>query len=133
LGFAVAPTPEDAAALRSLRPEWAVDGLACAVLPEMLDAADPPGWTRDIGKAREETAGVLRAHGWAPEPSDAPWLLVPDSAGLRAVLAQHGVVVRGCSSFGLCNYSRIAIPGEAGIERLDTALNASGGGRGRGH
>lgn len=127
LGFAVAPSVEEAKALRAKRPVWAVDGLACAVLPDLMDAADPPGWTRSVAKSRDETAAVLAAHGWTTEPSDAPWLLVPDSAGLREALAQQRVVVRDCSSFGLCNYSRIAIPGEAGIERLDTALATVGG------
>lgn len=132
LGFAVAPTADDAAALRERRPVWAIDGLACAVLPDLLDRADPVGWTRAIAQARAETAAVLRDHGWEPLPSEAPWLLVPESAGLREALAQHGVVVRECSTFGLCNYSRIAVPGEAGIEQLDSALTKIAGRDGRG-
>jgi threonine-phosphate decarboxylase len=122
LGYAVAPTADDAAALRARRPEWAVDGLACAVLPDLLERADPPGWTKRIAEARADTHAVLTHHGLRPEPSDAPWLLVPDSAGLRTHLAHQAVAIRDCSSFGLCNYSRIAIPGEAGIERLGSAL-----------
>ena len=127
LGFAVAPTPDDAQALRRRRPLWAVDNLACAVLPELLDAADPPGWTKQIAEARADTAAILRRHGFATEPSDAPWLLVPGSPGLRERLARQGVVIRECSSFGLCNYSRIAVPGEAGMERLDLALAGESG------
>jgi len=125
LGFALAPTPDDAAALRRRRPVWAVDGLACAVLPDLLDRADPPGWTAGIAGARAELVAVLARHGLAAEPADAPWVLVPDSRGLRARLAPQGVVVRGCSSFGMCDYSRIAVPGEAGMERLDRALAMS--------
>jgi histidinol-phosphate/aromatic aminotransferase/cobyric acid decarboxylase-like protein len=131
LGYAIAPTPDDAAELRQRRPAWAVGGLACALLPELLDRADLPGWTERIATARSATHEVLAKHGFRPEPSDAPWLLVPDSAGLRERLAPQAVVVRDCSSFGLCNYSRIAIPGESGIERLDSALAASGGFGGR--
>lgn len=127
LGFAVAPTPDDADAVRRRRPMWAVDNLACALLPELLDAADPPGWTKRIADARADTAAILRRHGFAPEPSDAPWLLVPESAGLRERLGRQGVVIRECSSFGLCNYSRIAVPGTAGMERLDLALAGESG------
>lgn len=122
LGYAVAPTDHAAAALRAKRPAWAVGSLACAVLPDLLDRADPPGWTKRIAAARADTHQVLTSHGLRPEPSAAPWLLVPDSAGLRTHLARQAVVVRDCSSFGLCNYSRIAVPGELGIERLDAAL-----------
>jgi threonine-phosphate decarboxylase len=131
LGFAVAPTPDSADAVRRLRPTWAVDGLACAVLPDLLERADPPGWTRRIAAARAELVAVLARHGLAADPSDAPWVLVPGSAGLRERLAPHGVVVRGCSSFGMCNYSRIAVPGEAGMERLDLALRSASRGRER--
>lgn len=131
LGFAVAPSPDDAAALRRRRPEWAVDGLACAVFPELLERADPPGWTARIAEARTELVAVLARHGFAAEPSDAPWVLVPRSAGLRARLAPLGVVVRGCSSFGMCDYSRIAVPGEAGMQRLDLALAIASRGRER--
>jgi len=129
LGYAVAPTDRDADALRRKRPAWAVGSLACAVLPDLLERSDPPGWTKRIAAARQDTHTVLIQHGLTPEPSDAPWLLVPASAGLRTHLARQAVVVRDCSSFGLCNYSRIAIPGEVGIERLDSAL-AGWNGRG---
>lgn len=131
LGFAVAPRADDADAIRRRRPAWAVGGLECATLPDLLDHADPPGWTKQIAQARSDTAVVLRRHGFEPDPSDAPWLLVPHTAGLREALARQGVVVRECSSFGMCNYSRIAIPGEAGIERLDSALTTVGGRRRR--
>ena len=126
LGFALAPTPDEADAVRRRRPAWAVGGLECATLPDLLDHADPPGWTEQIAQARSDTAAVLRRHGLEPDPSDAPWLLVPHTSGLREALARQGVVVRECSSFGMCNYSRIAVPGEAGIERLDLALTTVG-------
>jgi histidinol-phosphate/aromatic aminotransferase/cobyric acid decarboxylase-like protein len=127
LGYAVAPTDADAAALRARRPAWAVSGLACALLPELLDQADLPGWTKGVAAARHDLDELLRRYGFAPEPSDAPWLLVPHSEGLRDALATQAVVIRDCSSFGLCNYSRIAVTGEAGMERLESALAASGG------
>jgi threonine-phosphate decarboxylase len=139
LGFAVAPTADDAARLRQRRPAWAVSGLACALLPQLAELADPPGWTRQIAAARESLAGLLRAHGLQPLPSSAPWLLVdcpspkedgtgadslaePRSHPLRAALARHAVVVRDCASFGLPSHVRIAVPDEQGLHRLDHAL-----------
>lgn len=130
LGYAVAPTPDEAEAVRRRRPAWAVDGLACAVLPDLLAAADPPGWTKRIAEARDDLVALLRRHGLEPEAADAPWVLVPGPGDLRARLAPHGVVVRELSSFGMCNYSRIAVPGEAGMVRLDLALAGASGGSG---
>lgn len=126
LGFAVAPTPAPADALRRARPGWAVDSLACAMLPDLVERADPPGWTAAIAKARDELVKVLVAHGLAPQPSDGPWVLVPGAAGLRDALARRAVVVRDCSSFGLPDHVRIAVPDAGGLERLDRALATSG-------
>ena len=122
LGYAIAPTADDADALRRARPGWAVGGLACALVPELVEAADPPGWTAAVSRARDELTGVLRARGWQPRPSDAPWLLVPRAAGLREALARQAVLVRDCSSFGLVDHVRVAVPHAAGLERLDRAL-----------
>ncbi|HEV7758201.1 MAG TPA: aminotransferase class I/II-fold pyridoxal phosphate-dependent enzyme [Acidimicrobiales bacterium] len=122
LGYAVAPSEADAAALRERRPAWAVGGLACAVLPELVAESDPPGWTAQIAVARKATAEVLVVHGLAPLPSDAPWLVVPGAAGLRDALARRAVVVRDCTSFGLPGHVRIAVPDERGLARLARAL-----------
>ena len=123
LGYAVSPTGSDAATLRARRPAWAVGGLACAVLPELVDESDPPGWTAQLAIARKATAAVLDDHGLAPRPSDAPWLLVPDAAGLREALARQAVVVRECTSFGLPDHVRIAVPDDRGLARLAEALS----------
>jgi histidinol-phosphate/aromatic aminotransferase/cobyric acid decarboxylase-like protein len=123
LGYALAPDPDAAATLRRARPEWAVDGLACALVPDLVERADPPAWTAAVAKGRAELAGVLEAHGRASLPSEAPWVLVPGAAGLRAALAREAVVVRDCASFGLPDHVRIAVPGPDGLERLDRALS----------
>ncbi len=122
LGYAVAPDDRAAADLRRARPGWAVDSVACAVLPELLALADPPGWTVAIGRARAELSGVLDDHGHRTLPSDSPWVLVPAAAGLRDALARRAVVVRDCSSFGLADHVRIAVPDAEGLDRLDRAL-----------
>jgi len=122
LGFAVAPSPAEADQLRSRRPAWAVGGLACALVPDLAAAADPPGWARRLAAARRDLVGVLRAHGRDPQPSDAPWVLVPDARGLRDALGRQAVVVRDCASFGLVDTVRIAVPGPDALPRLDKAL-----------
>jgi histidinol-phosphate/aromatic aminotransferase/cobyric acid decarboxylase-like protein len=126
IGYAVAPDEEAAADLRRRRPAWAVDGLACALVPELVTAADPPTWTRLIAGAKDDLERMLRRHGLAPEPSDAPWVLVGGAAGLRTALARRAVVVRDCSSFGLPDHVRISVPDAPGLDRLDRALRALG-------
>jgi histidinol-phosphate/aromatic aminotransferase/cobyric acid decarboxylase-like protein len=123
LGYALAPDGEAAAALRRARPEWGVGGLACALVPDLVERADPPAWTAAVAKARAELAGVLAARGRAALASDAPWVLVPRAAGLRDALAREAVVVRDCASFGLEDHVRIAVPDADGLERLDRALS----------
>lgn len=126
LGYVIAPAggpgDADADALRRARPAWSVGGLACALVPDLVAAADPTGWTAAIAGARAELVGVLAAHGLAPEPSDAPWALVPGVPTLREELARRAVVVRDCTSFGLPGHVRIAVPDADGLARLDDAL-----------
>jgi histidinol-phosphate/aromatic aminotransferase/cobyric acid decarboxylase-like protein len=122
IGFALAPTAADAEAIRARRPAWAVGGLACALVPDLAERADPGGWTARMAAARRDLVGVLRAHGRDPLPSDAPWVLVAGAEGLRDGLARQGVVVRDCASFGLPGTVRIAVPGGEALARLDRAL-----------
>jgi histidinol-phosphate/aromatic aminotransferase/cobyric acid decarboxylase-like protein len=122
VGYAVAPDPGAAAAVRAARPAWAVDGLAGAVLDDLLARADLARWTAALAAARRDLVAVLRAHGWSPEAADAPWVLVPGAAGLRDALARQAVVVRDCTSFGLPGHVRIAVPDAGGLARLDDAL-----------
>jgi threonine-phosphate decarboxylase len=140
IGYAVAPDEEAAADLRRRRPAWAVDGLACALVPELVTVADPSTWTRLIVRARDDLVRVLRRHGLAPEPSDAPWVLVDTAsrgsgaaggaarggAEFRTALARRAVVVRDCSSFGLPDHVRISVPDPPGLDRLDRALRIVG-------
>jgi histidinol-phosphate/aromatic aminotransferase/cobyric acid decarboxylase-like protein len=122
LGFAVAPDESAATALRRWRPAWAVSSLACAVVPDLLERADPRGWTDRIARARAELVAVLAARGWTAVAADAPWVLVPRAAGLRDALATQAVVVRDCASFGLADHVRIAVPDADGLAMLDRAL-----------
>jgi histidinol-phosphate/aromatic aminotransferase/cobyric acid decarboxylase-like protein len=118
---------------RRRQPEWAVNGLAAAALPDLLAPVDLVSWTDQTRHLRQRLVDLLSAHGLEPLPSDANWVVV-EAPGLRARLAPHGVVVRDCSSFGLPSMVRIAVPGSDGLARLDEALRAvmrSGDGLGR--
>lgn len=124
LGYVLA-RPELIERLRRLQPQWSVNGLAGAALPDLLGAADLPGWAAGIARLRDELTSVLGAHGLDPLPSDANFVLCARAGGLRARLVPHGIVVRDCASFGLAGYARVAVPGPAGLERLARALERS--------
>ena len=110
----------DVGALRADQPEWSVNGFVCSALPELLDLVELPAWSHAIATLRSQLVDVLRAAGFSPRPSDAPWVLV--DAPLRDRLAPHGIVVRDCASFGLPGVTRIAVPDERGLARLEEAL-----------
>jgi histidinol-phosphate/aromatic aminotransferase/cobyric acid decarboxylase-like protein len=107
--------------LAARQPRWSVNGLVCAALPEMLQTADLPTWTKEIGRLRGELEHVLQSAGLSPQPSDANWLLV-EAPALRQQLAPKGIMVRDCASFGLPGTVRIAVPDDNGLARLDQAL-----------
>lgn len=122
LGYVLA---EDVGRFAARQPTWSVNALALAVLPALLATADLPTWTRRIAALRADLADLLAQHGIAAEPSDAPWVLAK-APGLRDRLAPHGVVVRDCTSFGLPDLVRIAVPDEHGMHRLEQALIEEG-------
>ncbi len=124
LGYVLAPDAHLAERLRRRQPRWSVNGIAAALVPELLERADLPAWSRAIADLRTQLVDVLHAHELRPRPSDAPFVLVDRAAGLRDRLAPLGIVVRDCTSFGLPDCARIAVPDPDGLERLDRALNA---------
>jgi histidinol-phosphate/aromatic aminotransferase/cobyric acid decarboxylase-like protein len=123
VGYVLA-APDVAARVRARRPQWAVNALAAAALPELLEAVDLPAWSHALRVLRADLVRVLGHHGLTARPSDANWVLV-DAPGLRDRLAPQGVVVRDCSSFGLPGVVRIAVPSALGLERLDAALSST--------
>jgi nicotinate-nucleotide--dimethylbenzimidazole phosphoribosyltransferase len=124
VGYVLA-APGLAARVRERQPQWAVNGLVAASLPELLDTVDLPAWSARVGVLRAALADVLAGHGLVAKRSDANWVLV-DAPGLRDRLAPAGVIVRDCTGFGLPGTVRIAVPSERGLERLDAALAATG-------
>jgi histidinol-phosphate/aromatic aminotransferase/cobyric acid decarboxylase-like protein len=106
------------------QPEWSVNGLALAALPELLDDADLPAWASAVAALRDELVGTLAEFGLKALASDANYVLVPSAEELRSRLASQAILVRDCTSFGLPDHVRIAVPDGAGIERLRAALEA---------
>jgi histidinol-phosphate/aromatic aminotransferase/cobyric acid decarboxylase-like protein len=124
LGYVLAPAGnvDIVRRLQFRQPRWSVNALALAVLPDLLARADLPGWAASISAVRRELSDLLGAYGLRPRPSAANFILVDGARGLRDGLASRGVLVRDCTSFGLPDSVRIAVPRPAGLIRLSTAL-----------
>jgi histidinol-phosphate/aromatic aminotransferase/cobyric acid decarboxylase-like protein len=125
VGYVIAPDADLVKRLGRKQPEWSVNSLACAVLPSLLDQCDLPAWSARVANLRAELEEVVRARGLEPDPSDANFVLVRRADGLRDRLAARAVLVRDTTSFGIPGGARIAVPDEAGLERLDQALRAT--------
>lgn len=125
IGYVLARDDAEADAIRALRPRWSVNGLVCAALPDLLDVADPVSWRDGIAELRDQLRELLARHGLDAAASDAPYLWVPEAAGLRDRLLPHGVVVRHGGSFGHPDAVRLAVPDADGLERLDRTLSAT--------
>jgi histidinol-phosphate/aromatic aminotransferase/cobyric acid decarboxylase-like protein len=122
VGYVLAPAGDLVERLARRQPEWSVNGLAAEALPALLAPVDLSAWATSIGELRRQLVAVLQRHGLCPAPSEANYVLVGGAAGLRDRLASHGVVVRDCTSFGLPEHVRIAVPDAEGIDRLGAAL-----------
>lgn len=129
IGYVLARDPAFIRRLRRRQPEWSVNGLAVAALPDLLDSVDLPGWAAAVAALRGRLVQVLSDAGLEPQPSDANFLLVR-APGLRARLAPQGILVRDCASFGLPEHVRIAVPDHGGLARLEEALAGSAGHKG---
>lgn len=125
MGYVLTPDRDSAATIRHLRPRWSVGGLACALIPALLAAADLPGWAHGIAELRRQLAELLASHGFAPATGTANFLWLPHAPGLRDRLLAHGIVVRDGAGFGVPDAVRIAVPHSAGLDRLADALHQS--------
>lgn len=123
LGYVVAPDAHAARAIRDRQPAWAVNGLALAVLPRLLEVTDLPDWQRGVSELRAELVTALRSLGFAVTETSVNWVLV-EREGLRSDLAERGVVVRDCASFGLAGVHRVAVPAPDAFDRALAAFAA---------
>jgi histidinol-phosphate/aromatic aminotransferase/cobyric acid decarboxylase-like protein len=121
-GYVITPGAGLAKRLRDRQPEWSVNAIACAVLPELLAAADLPAWAAAVRVQRTRLVALLERHNLVAEASDANFVLVPHAPGLRAHCAHGAVLLRDTASFGIHDGVRIAVPDEVGLERLALAM-----------
>ena len=123
IGYVLAPDAETAQQVAAVRPRWSVSGLVGDALPELLELADLPGWSRGIAEMRGELASLLASHGIEPAPGTANYLWIPDGRALREHLFAHRILIRSGASFGHPEAVRIAVPTATGLERLARALD----------
>ncbi len=122
VGYVVAPDVQTASRIARRQPEWSVNALACAIVPELLELADLTRWSDAIRRARADLVTGLESYGLEADPSDSNFVLVRDAPRLRDHLATGGVLVRDTASFGFAGGVRIAVPDSDGLERLLKAL-----------
>jgi histidinol-phosphate/aromatic aminotransferase/cobyric acid decarboxylase-like protein len=124
IGYLLAP-PELVRAIDGVRQAWPTGTLAQAAALAAL--AHEPFVAESRSRLRSDRralANGLRALGYAPLPTTAPYLVFDagDGAALRARLLERGVLVRDCASFGLPRHVRVAARPEPDRERLLDAL-----------
>ncbi len=125
-GYVIAPDAATADRLRRRQPMWSVNGLACALVPELLALTDLATWSKTTRTLQQELADLLQAAGYQVRAAAAPWVLVEPAGDLRERLARAAILVRDCASFGLLDTARVGVPGPAGLERVAAALPAAG-------
>ncbi|MEO5679904.1 MAG: aminotransferase class I/II-fold pyridoxal phosphate-dependent enzyme [Acidimicrobiales bacterium] len=126
IGYVVAPDARARDRLAARQPRWAVNGLACAALPDLLATVDLVGWAVAVASHRTALTAVLVAAGLDVRPgATANWVLVDGAPDLRDRLARHSIVVRDCTSFGLPGTHRVAVPRPQDLARLAAALAGS--------
>lgn len=122
MGYVIAPSGSEAAALKSLQPEWPVNSLAVESLPQLLHSIDLEETQSEIAMLRDALMSLLTSCGYVPLPSVANYVYVPEGRGLWKRLLAHKILARDTSSFGLSGGVRIAVPGQGGLARIENAL-----------
>lgn len=125
-----APAFPLAAAVEACRPAWSTSSLAqAAALAALGEKAFVAASRARLRRDREATAAELRALGFRPLPSVAPYLCfrvggAAEAAALRQRVLGRGVLVRDCASFGLPGHLRVAARPAAERARLAAALRS---------
>jgi histidinol-phosphate/aromatic aminotransferase/cobyric acid decarboxylase-like protein len=127
LGYVIGPTAR-IAQLAALQPSWAIGAQAITAGHAMLavDRTQREAVT-EVAAVRQRICAELSAHGIAVIEGRANFLLayVGNAQAFRIALLRRGFAVRDCTSFGLPEWVRIAVPVEAAARRLLTAFHAA--------
>lgn len=124
LGYVTGPA-EVVARLAHLQPSWAVSSTAIAAGLAGLRVEEQQRWAAaEVTRSRDELTGALRAGGLEVRDSRANFILVRvgDASAFRRRLLPRGFAVRDCTSFGLPEWVRVAIPQEGALTRLARAF-----------
>ena len=124
IGYSIAPRGVTAR-LAHYQPDWSVNGPAQAAAAAALNDPDYLDRARmEVSLAKNYLVDSLTALELYVPPSAANFLLVevPDAAAWRERLAQSGLFVRDCSSFGLPNFIRVGIRNQLDCQRLIQAI-----------
>ena len=111
LGYAVA-APSVIDRLQALQPDWSVNGLAQAAgMVALADGRYLERARQAVAASRDSVVERLEALGIRCYPTAANFVLaqVGNAAVLRDQLAQQGLFVRDCTSFGLPDCIRIGL------------------------
>ncbi|MCS7219856.1 MAG: histidinol-phosphate transaminase [Anaerolineae bacterium] len=126
LGYLLAP-PDVVARVAASQPPWSVS--AAAIACGLAALRDPDHVARTTAILRAEAvrlADRLRAQGWRVLPSATHFMLIEvgDAAAVRAaLLREHHIQVRNCTSFGLPAFIRVAARRPEENERLIEAMS----------
>ena len=122
LGYAIAPDAESADRLRRTQPQWSVNALALAAIVPLLELTDLTGWSNQIDALRARFVAALRSAGHTVVDTDVNWVLIDDAPQLRSAIVPHGMLVRDCSSFGLPDMARVALPRPDQFDQVTAAF-----------
>ena len=123
VGYVLAD-PELVERCRRAQPTWSLNGLAGESLADLLAPIDLAATMAGIAALRDDLVALLARYGLVAAPSVANWVLV-SRPGLRDALLESLVVTRDCTNFAMPGVVRIAVPDEAGLARLESALAAT--------
>lgn len=114
--------------LAAAQPAWSVDGpaLAAGVVAVAQHDARRAALAR-MRRSRDELRRALERGGLAVGPGAANFLLVRvgDAPRVRAALLGRRIVVRDCSSFGLPDWVRVAVPPAERTAEVASAMLAA--------
>jgi histidinol-phosphate/aromatic aminotransferase/cobyric acid decarboxylase-like protein len=111
--------------LGTLQPSWAVGSTAISAGIAAIRVEDQQRQAvTEVTRSREELATALRVAGLEVRPSRANFFLlrVGDAPAFRTRLLHRGFAVRDCTSFGLPEWVRVAVPPEGAVLRLTRAI-----------
>jgi histidinol-phosphate/aromatic aminotransferase/cobyric acid decarboxylase-like protein len=124
LGYAVG-NPDLMAALHRQLPPWSVNGLAQAAgIAALLDQHHLDVTLKKVHAAKRSLVEALEQHGWRLWVGQANFVLIEvgRARDVRVSLAQRGLLVRDCRSFGMPGHIRVAVRRPEENQRLVAAL-----------